>query len=112
MTIAERIRLTRQQKGLSQKELSEKANVNLKSLSRYELGTSIPPADILKAIADALNVASDTLLEDDSQINIIDKELLKKIEIVQQLEPKEQNIFNAFLDMVIRDFKAKKAYTS
>jgi transcriptional regulator with XRE-family HTH domain len=112
MTIAERIRLTRQQKGLSQKELSEKAKVNLKSLSRYELGTSVPPADILKSIADALNVASDVLLEDGNQANIIDKELLKKIEIIQHLEPNEKTIFNAFLDMMIRDYNAKKAYVS
>ena len=112
MTIAERIRLTRQQKGLSQKELSEKAIINLKSLSRYELGTSIPSADVLKAIADALNVASDVLLEDNIQTTIIDKELLKKIEMIQYLEPKEKTIFNAFLDMIIRDYKAKKAYAS
>lgn len=44
MTISERIRLIRQQKDVSQKALAEMADVNLKSLSRYELGTSIPPA--------------------------------------------------------------------
>jgi transcriptional regulator with XRE-family HTH domain len=32
-----------------------KSEVNLKSLSRYELGSSVPPADALKAIADALD---------------------------------------------------------
>jgi|TARA_B110000971_G_C20025316_1_gene508511 hypothetical protein len=31
-----------------------KSEVNLKSLSCYELGSSVPPADALKAIADAL----------------------------------------------------------
>lgn len=65
MTIAERIRLTRQQKNISQKELAELADVNLKSLSRYELGTSIPPADVIKKLADALKVSTDTLLSDD-----------------------------------------------
>lgn len=113
MTIAERIRLVRQQKNLSQKELSEKSGVNLKSLSRYELGVSIPPADVLKAIADALGVSSDALLEDNTLNNAnIDKELLKKIEIIQHLEPKEKTVFNAFLDMMIRDHKTKQAYTS
>jgi transcriptional regulator with XRE-family HTH domain len=113
MTIAERIRLVRQQKNLSQKELSEKSGVNLKSLSRYEVGTSIPPADVLKAIADALNVSSDALLEDNTTDNSkIDKELLKKIEIIQNLESKEKNVFNAFLDLMIRDYKTKQAYTS
>ncbi|WP_294230012.1 helix-turn-helix transcriptional regulator [uncultured Chryseobacterium sp.] len=77
MTIAERIRLYRQQKGLSQTELAEKSQVNNKSLSSYELGSSIPPADALKNIADALGVSSDALLNDET-VSIKDKELLKK----------------------------------
>lgn len=112
MTIAERIRLIRQQKGLSQKELAEKAAVNLKSLSRYELGTSIPPADVLKDIADALDVTSDSLLEDSHSNTTIDKDLLRKMEIIQNLDAKEKSVFNAFVDMMIRDFKAKQAYAS
>ena len=65
MTIAERIRLIRQQRKLSQTELAEKSNVNIKSLSRYELGSSVPPADVLKNLADALDVSADALLCDD-----------------------------------------------
>lgn len=111
MTIAERIRLIRKQKNLAQKELAEKASVNLKSLSRYELGASIPPADILKQIADALEVTTDILLGDD-HTEITDKALLEKMEIIQQLEPKEKSVVYTFLDMVIRDHKAKQAYAS
>ena len=111
MTIAERIRLIRQQKGLSQKELAEKALVNLKSLSRYELGSSVPPADILKQISDALGVTSDMLLGDE-ETKIRDKDLMRKMEVIQQLEPKEKNVVYTFLDMVIRDHKAKQAYAS
>ncbi len=61
MTIAERIRLYRQQKGLSQAELADKSQVNNKSLSRYELGSSIPPADALKNIADGYEINYDIL---------------------------------------------------
>ena len=111
MTIAERIRLTRQQKKLSQTELSEKAGINLKSLSRYELGTSIPPANALKDIADALRVSADVLLSDD-QVTIKDKELLKKFEAIQSIEGNTKNMIIEFLDLAIRDFKTKQAYTS
>jgi transcriptional regulator with XRE-family HTH domain len=38
MTISERIRLIRQQKNISQNELAKAAGINVKSLSRYELG--------------------------------------------------------------------------
>jgi len=109
MTIAERIRLYRQQKGLSQAELAEKSQVNNKSLSRYELGSSIPPADALKNIADALGVSSDALLNDDT-VSIKDKELLKKFEVIQEMNEEDKALVTRFLDLTIRDFNARKAY--
>jgi len=109
MTIAERIRLTRQQKKLSQTELAELASVNKKSLSRYELDASIPPADALKSIADALGVSTDYLLSDDHTL-IKDKELLKKFEVIQNIDEQTKVVVDNFLDLVIRDFKARKAY--
>lgn len=109
MTIAERIRLYRQQKGFSQAELAEKAQVNNKSLSRYELGSSIPPADALKNIADALGVSSDALLNDDN-ISVKDKDLLQKFEVIQEMNDEDKIIVNRFLDLTIRDFKTKQAY--
>lgn len=109
MTIAERIRLYRQQKGYSQSELAELSEVNNKSLSRYELGTSIPPADALKAIADALGISADALLSDD-KVSIKDKELLKRFEVIQEMTGDDKNMVLKFLDLTIRDYKAKKAY--
>lgn len=111
MTIAERIRLYRQQKNLSQAELAEISGVNNKSLSRYELGTSVPPADALKAIADALGVSSDSLLSDDN-IAIKDKELLKRFQAIQDMASEDKAMVLKFLDLAIRDAKAKKAYAS
>ena len=109
MTIAERIRLYRQQKGFSQAELAEKSQVNNKSLSRYELGSSIPPADALKNIADALGVSSDALLNDDN-VSVKDKDLLQKFEVIQEMNDEDKIIVNRFLDLTIRDFKTKQAY--
>lgn len=109
MTIAERIRLYRQQRGFSQSELAEKSQVNNKSLSRYELGSSIPPADALKNIADALGVSSDALLNDDN-VSVKDKDLLEKFEVIQEMNEEDKIIVNRFLDLTIRDFKTKQAY--
>lgn len=109
MTIAERIRLYRQQKGFSQAELAEKSTVNNKSLSRYELGSSIPPADALKNIADALGISADTLLSDDAT-TIKDVELFKKFEIIQDMNEEDKSIVLRFLDLTIRDYKTKQAY--
>jgi len=109
MTIAERIRLYRQQKNLSQAEHAEISDVNNKSLSRYELDTSIPPADALKAIADALGVSTDSLLSDDN-IAIKDKELLKRFQAIQDMDNEDKVMIVKFLDLAIRDAKTKKAY--
>ena len=109
MTIGEKIRLTRQNKKMSQQELSEKSGVAYKSLSRYELGATIPPADAIKAIADALGVSTDFLLSDDN-VQIKDKELLKKFEVIQDMNGQTKDIVINFLDLIIRDYKAKQAY--
>ncbi|WP_407401468.1 helix-turn-helix domain-containing protein [Chryseobacterium sp.] len=110
MTIAERIRLYRQQKGFSQAELADRAQVNNKSLSRYELGSSIPPADVLKNIADALGVSTDALLNDET-VTIKDKELMQKFEVIQEMADEDKAIISRFLDLTIRDFKTRKTYS-
>ena len=84
MTNSERIRLIRQQKNISQNELAKAAGINVKSLSRYKLGTSVPPANALKAIADTLGVSADALLSYDT-VQIKDKELFKKFEAIQDM---------------------------
>ncbi len=111
MTISERIRLYRQQKNLSQAELAERSGVNNKSLSRYELGSSIPPADALKAIADALEVSTDSLLSDDNTL-IKDKQLLKRFEIIQDMTGDNKTMVIKFLDLAIRDYKTQQTYSS
>ena len=109
MTISERIRLVRQQKNISQNELAKAAGINVKSLSRYELGTSIPPANALKAIADALGVSADVLLSDNTT-QIKDKELFQKFEAIQEMGGDTKKMIINFLDLAIRDYKAKQAY--
>jgi transcriptional regulator with XRE-family HTH domain len=96
---------------MSQTELAEKAQVNIKSLSRYELGTSVPPADVLKGIADALGVTADALLSDEQAV-VRDKELLKKFEAIQDMDDETKNMVVRFIDLAIRDYKAKQAYSA
>jgi len=80
-------------------------------LSRYELGTSIPPADALKAIADTLEISTDALLSDD-QVQIKDKVLLKYFEDIQDMKGDTKEIIMKFLNLTIRDYKTQKAYSA
>ena len=73
----------------------------------------MPSATALKQLADVLGVTTDYLLsEDEQQVQIKDKGLLKKFEEIQNLNEETKKVVDTFLDLVIRDNKAKKAYSS
>lgn len=57
-----RLRETRELKGLTQSELSERANLGEKEIWRYENGKSTPSADTVAQIARVLEVSTDFLL--------------------------------------------------
>ena len=82
---------------------TDKSQGNNKSLSRYEFGRRIPSVD-------ALGVSNDALLNDET-VSIKDKELLKKFEIIQDMSEEDRAMVTRFLDLTIRDYKAKKAYS-
>ncbi len=110
MTISERIRLARQKKGITQNELAVKSGINNKSISRYELGSSTPPADAIKAIADALGVSTDYLLSDKENITIKDKDLFERFEIIQEMTGEVKNTIINLIDLAIRDYKTGQTY--
>ena len=112
MTLGDKIKIVRQQKKMSQNELAELSGVMQKNISRYEQDTSVPSATALKKIADALGVTADYLLgENEEEVLIQDKELLQKFKIIQSMNGDTKTVVTTFLDLVIRDFKAKQAYS-
>lgn len=56
------LRKTREDKGLSQADLAEKAGMQPSAISHFEAGRRSPSFDNLKRLADALNVTIDFLL--------------------------------------------------
>jgi transcriptional regulator with XRE-family HTH domain len=63
-SFGERLRKVREEKGLSQVELAEKAGLGSQpsAVSHFELGRRSPSFDNLKRLADALSVTIDYLL--------------------------------------------------
>lgn len=60
---SQRLKEARIQKGLTQKQLSEKVNISATTLTNYETGKSkIPSADTLLSLSNALEVSIDWLL--------------------------------------------------
>lgn len=60
--MGERIRTTREERGMTKKALAERLYQSVASVSAYESGVQIPPTDVLRQIADALGVTAAYLL--------------------------------------------------
>ena len=56
------IRELREKKGITQTKLAEILGVGRTTITMYEKGTIVPPADILRKLADYFNVSVDYLL--------------------------------------------------
>ena len=63
----ERLRKTRESKGLSQGELGQKAGLQPSAISHFESGRRSPSFDNLRRLADALSVTLDFLLGRESE---------------------------------------------
>ena len=60
--LSENIRITRKAKGLSQQELAVRLNVVRQTVSKWEQGLSVPDADSLLALSEALETPVSLLL--------------------------------------------------
>ena len=63
----ENIKSFRKKKGLSQEELAIKLNVVRQTVSKWELGLSVPDAEMLIKLADVLETSINTLLGETNQ---------------------------------------------
>lgn len=64
--LGDRIKDARERRGLTQEELAEKVHVVRQTVSKWEKGQSVPDADTLMALAEALNVTTSDLIGEDS----------------------------------------------
>ena len=62
--VALRISATRKAKGLTQEDLAAKANISSTHVGVIERGIKVPNLDTFVAIANALDVSADELLQD------------------------------------------------
>ena len=60
--LSENIKTIRKSKGLSQEELADRLHVVRQTVSKWEKGLSVPDADLLIALSEALDAPVSTLL--------------------------------------------------
>lgn len=78
-------------------------------IGKYERNEMVPSVEMAKKLAQALNVSLD-YLAGSSSFTIKDKEMVERLENIETL-PKDdrEKIFN-YIDLIIRDAKARQVY--
>jgi transcriptional regulator with XRE-family HTH domain len=108
--IGSRIKLLRKSLGLSQKDISEKAEINRVYLNRIESGKYNPSFNTIYHILKKFNVSVDWLLTGKGQMFLIDDDnIINRLKdyhltflekIVSMPEEKQQRLINAFCEIL------------
>ena len=105
MSLGERIRQLRQQRGWSQAQLSKKLNIHQKQISGYERSIHVPSVELLIRMAELFNVSLDYIAFDDREEKTIapiaDRELMQAIQEIDQLPAEDRDTIKAVLNTFI-----------
>ena len=111
MNFAERLKELRTQKKLSQTHLGKLIGLHYTQVGRYERGESKPSSDVLKKLAEVLEVSVDFLMEGSpetaAKAHINDRELLDKFKQIEQLDSEDKHTVKVFLDAFLTKKKLK-----
>lgn len=110
MNIGSKITELRKAQNWSQADLADKIQVSRVIVGKYERNEAAPSIDIAKKIADAFGISLDYLVGEgqNAQYN---KKTLQIIEDIEALEPDTKDKLYFLVNAVIRDCKARKAYS-
>ncbi len=110
MDIGDKITTLRKQKNLSQTDLGKAVGVSREMIGRYERNEVLPSIEVAAKIADALDISLDYLAGNSKKASV-DKQTMKLIHDIEDLEPTIKDKLLYLANAVIRDAKTRKAYT-
>lgn len=111
MNISHIIATLRKQHNWSQTDLAGESGVSREMIGKYERREATPSIEAAKKIADAFGVSLDYLVGE-GQHAAYDKEMVKRLDQIEELPAEEKQRIYHFMDLIIRDHTAKKAYSS
>lgn len=113
MSLGEKIKQLRQEKGYSQTFLEKRSGVNSKLLSKYENGRIVPTSDTLRKIAEGLDISADYLIFDnvpkDGRCQLNDLELFERFKEVELMDAENRKMIVNLIDAVIIKTKVQQA---
>lgn len=110
MSFGKRLFDARKKKGLSQEEVAKELNTKGPVIERYERDEMKPSIETAAKLAQILEVSLDYLVgATDMEV---DATTLNRVIELQKLPSEVREKLYFFIDMSIRDYKAKTAYAS
>lgn len=104
-TLGERLRRLRAERGWSQAQLATKLGIHQKQVSGYERGIHVPQTELLIRIAETFGVSLDYLAfadrDNTDHAGIADRELLEKLQALDQLPDTDRAVVKSILDTYI-----------
>jgi len=110
VSIGERITQLRKHKGWSQDELAKQIDSSRIMIGKYERSDNSPSIEVIVKLAKAFDVSVDFLLGE-GQNATFDKEMVKRLDQVESLPDQEKKRIFDYMDLIIRDYKTKTAYS-
>lgn len=111
MTFGERLNYARKQKKMRQSDLGKLVGTSGDIIGKYERGENMPSIEVAAKMADALSVTLDYLVKD-GEYEQLDTSTLVRLKEIERLPSELKDKLYFFIDMTVRDFKARKTYAS
>lgn len=103
--LSQNLKAIRKEKGLSQQNISDRSGILASTYSRIETKKVSPTIDTVERIAVALEVSFAELFQ---SIEIADKSMLQKIQLINSLSEYNRNVAEVLLDTIIEKDKLEK----
>ncbi len=106
MTVGEKIKQLRKDKGLQQKSVATDVGLDQSNYNKVENGKREPSVEVLQKLSVILGVTVDELLNPDDKkqptpVTVEDKTVSEKIRLVEQLEEEDKNVIYKMLDTML-----------
>lgn len=103
MNIGRNIKEIRKRRSLSQKEVAMQIGIDQAQYSRIESGKVEPTISSLGKIADALGVGITDFFKEEipTEVSSSDKNLVEKIQLLEELEEQERSSILSIIDIAI-----------
>ena len=110
LNIGSKIIELRKAKSWSQEDLAKEVGSSRVMIGKYERNDNAPSIEVLLKMAKAFDVTVDYIIGE-GQLSTYDKDVLKRIEDIEQLDDETRSKLFFLIDNIIQNFKTKQAFS-